>query len=71
MKCPGKDCISLDWHPEALKLFYDAEAAEDIDQDDSLRVRMMAPKLRVKLEECLEFFTAEEFGEKCSSWYDC
>ena len=55
-----KSFITCEWDPFDKKKNYDAEAAEDYDEDASFLQRLTVKKQVFQLNECLELFTSTE-----------
>ncbi|XP_021342964.1 ubiquitin carboxyl-terminal hydrolase 15-like [Mizuhopecten yessoensis] len=60
--------IAVDWHPLAKDKFYDEQAAEDLEQHESVKQRLQRKQV-LQLDDCLELFTRiEQLGEN-DLWY--
>lgn len=56
----AKNFITCEWAPYEKENNYDAEAAEDYDEDPSFQQRLTVKKQVLQLNECLELFTSTE-----------
>ncbi|XP_060080638.1 ubiquitin carboxyl-terminal hydrolase 15-like isoform X1 [Ylistrum balloti] len=60
--------IAVDWHPLAKDQFYDEQAAEDLEQHESVKQRVQRKQV-LQLDDCVELFTrVEQLGEN-DLWY--
>jgi len=64
-----KSFITCEWDPFDKKKNYDAEAAEDYDEDASFLQRLTVKKQVFQLNECLELFTSTERLGADDAWY--
>ena len=60
--------LSLDWFTKAKELFYNEKKAEEMSQDESCTTKIMAKKQALRLEECIEVYTAEEKLGQSEAW---
>jgi len=65
----AKSFITCEWDPYEKEDSYDAEAAEDYDEDSSFQQRLAVKKQVLQLNECLELFTSTERLGADDAWY--
>ena len=65
----AKNFLTCEWEPAVKEASYDAEAAEDYNEDASSQQRVNVKKQVLQLKECLEVFTSVERLGADDAWY--
>ena len=50
----------MDWETRAKNLFYNEQAADDVEEDESMSRKIAQKKAAVQLESCIDLFTSKE-----------
>lgn len=61
--------MTCEWEPAVKEASYDAEAAEDYNEDASSQQKVNVKKQVLQLKECLEVFTSVERLGADDAWY--
>ena len=62
--------MTCEWEPAIKEASYDAEAAEDYNEDASSQQKVNVKKQVLQLKECLEVFTSVERLGADDAWYE-
>jgi ubiquitin carboxyl-terminal hydrolase 4/11/15 len=65
----AKNFLTCEWEPAVKEASYDAESAEDYNEDASSQQRVNVKKQVLQLKECLEVFTSIERLGADDAWY--
>ncbi|XP_041349901.1 ubiquitin carboxyl-terminal hydrolase 15-like isoform X2 [Gigantopelta aegis] len=70
LKLTARTYVAVDWDPVAKEKFYDDKAAEDFEQDESMKNRnLMQKRQPIQLGDCLKLFTDSEKLSQHDPWY--